>query len=115
MASLKRIAFTDETSGEKVTMEDMLDKFAEKQQKKCEELLDKKLDTLLDAKIIKALDPINKRLDVLEKATRHRSSSAPPSFVPSFLEVKVFVDKFEDAATHRVQADTLFQAIKAAI
>ena len=36
MASLKRIAFMDEESGEKVTMEDMLDKYADKQQKKIE-------------------------------------------------------------------------------
>ena len=103
MASLKRVALTDEETGKKVTLEDMLEKYSEKQHQKFEKLMDDKLDAMLDAKISKALEPITKRLENLEKTASRRSNSAPPcAFVPSYLEATGFVDSFEEAATEGV-------------
>ena len=89
---------SDEETRNKASLEDLLDKYSETQSKKFEDMLDKCLETHVESKIAKALEPINKRLDALEKrASANRASSAPPSeFVPNF-EIKGFVDKFEEA------------------
>ena len=58
---------SDEETGNKVSLEDLLDKYSETQSQKFEDMLDKRLETHVESKIAKALEPIKKRLDALEK------------------------------------------------
>lgn len=100
-------------------MEDVLESFATKQHEKFEKMLDDKLEKMMDAKIQSALDPINKRLDTLEKmagSASSRAHSAPPSeFVPAYLDIKGFVEIFEDRlkdGVTRLEASELLENLK---
>lgn len=105
---------SDEETGNKVSLEDLLDKYSETQSKKFEDMLDKHLETHVESKIAKALEPINKRLDALEKrGLANRASSAPPSeFVANFLEIKGFVDKFEEALEKGITKDKASELVE---
>ena len=77
-------------------------------------MLDKHLETHVESKIAKALEPIDKRLDALEKrGLANRASSAPPSeFVANFLEIKGFVDKFEEALEKGITKDKASELVE---
>ena len=101
MASLKRISFTDEQFGQKVNLEDMLDKlFGETIQKARGRTRGKTRCEVGGplAKFTKALVPINKRLGNLKRVSRTAHSAPPVLFVPSFVETKGFVDDFKEVA-----------------
>ena len=107
--ALKRMAFSDVDSGEKVSLEYVLDKYAEKQAAKqkevFQEMLDAKLESLVESKIATCIKPFTDRLERLEKAAVRASSAPPAPFVLAFLEIKDFVDNFESAATSGITPD----------
>ena len=81
MAALKRIAFTCEQIGDKVTLEDMLDRYSAKQNENIKQIVRGEISTRIDSKISDALAPINERLKKLEQGAggtpRARRSTDP--------------------------------------
>ena len=69
----KRPCFADAETGDKVSIDDILDRFVEKQCK----LLDEKLGQLLDTKIAQALAPLNARLEALENRAGPKLGPSP--------------------------------------
>lgn len=98
MSSLKRIALTCDETGDKVSLEDLLERYAATLQEQIKIIVTTVVDT-----------PIGERIERLEKyASRQASSALPQSFTPSLLEIKGFVDSFEEIETKGVtneQAD----------
>ena len=105
--ALKRMAFSDVDSGEKVSLEYVLDKYAEKQAAKQKEVFQEMLDAKLELefKIATYMKPFTDRLERLGKAAVRASSAPPAPFVLAFLEIKDFVDNFESAATSGITPD----------
>ena len=86
---------------------------------KLKEELKADITTMIDSKVAEALEPISRRLEKLEKNASKRASSAPPSeWTPTYLDIKGFVDKFEEAAemgVTRDEAKALLASIKEAM
>ena len=101
-------------------LEKFADKVAQKRTRNIEEMLDARLEKIVDVKVNRAIEPPKQRLTALESkftspaATRSRSLPAG-GFVPGFIEIKGFVDKFEEAKTSGIskqKADELLNILK---